>query len=52
MPAPRLSMRHVGEVLRLKWGCGLSQHKIAHSGRISQPTVAEYVQRVHAAALW
>ena len=44
-------MRHVTEVLRLKWGCGLSERKIAHSCGISRPTVAEYVRRAQAAGL-
>jgi transposase len=44
-------MRHVKEVLRLKWGCGLSERKIAHSCGISRPTVADYVRRAQAAGL-
>ncbi len=51
MPAQRLSMRQVREVLRLKWACGLSDRKIAHSLHISRPTVAEYVRRAQAAGL-
>jgi len=51
MPAQRLSMRPVREVLRLKWACGLSDRKIAHSLRVSRPTVAEYVRRAQAAGL-
>lgn len=51
MPAPRLSMRQVREVLRLKWACGLSDRKIAHSLRVSRPTVAEYVRRAQTAGL-
>jgi len=51
MPAQRLSMRQVREVLRLKWACGLSDRKIAHSLRVSRPTVAEYVRRAQAAGL-
>src|SRR5262249_59542212 len=51
MPAQRLSMRQVHEVLRLKWACGLSDCKIAHSLRVSRPTVAEYVRRAQAAGL-
>ena len=31
MPAQRFSMRQVREVLRLKWACGLSDRKMAHS---------------------
>ncbi len=44
-------MRQVKEVLRLKWVCGLSDRQIAHSLRISRPTVADYVQRAKAAGL-
>jgi transposase len=44
-------MRQVREVLRLKWGCGLSARKIAQSLQISRPTVAEYVRRAQAAGL-
>jgi transposase len=51
MPAQRLSMRHVKEVLRLKWGCGLSERKSAHSCGISRPTVADSVRRAQAAGL-
>src|SRR5512134_2112849 len=51
MPAQRLAMRQVREVLRLKWACGLSDRKIAQSVRISRPTVAEYVRRAQAAGL-
>ena len=51
MPAKRLSMRQVKEVLRLKWACGLSDRQIAHSLRISRPTVADYVRRAKAAGL-
>src|SRR4029450_140481 len=51
MPAQRLSMRQVREVLRLKWACGLSDRKIAQSVRASRPTVAEYVRRAQEAGL-
>lgn len=51
MPAQRFSMRQGREGWRLKWGCGLSERKIAHSGGISRPTVAEYVRRAQAAGL-
>lgn len=44
-------MRQVREVLRLKWACGLSDRQIAHSLRISRPTVADYVRRAQAAGL-
>lgn len=51
MPAPRFSMRHVKEVLRLPWGCGLSERQIAHSGGSSRPTGADSVRRAQAAGL-
>jgi transposase len=51
MPAQRLSMRHIREVLRLKWASSLRDRKIAQSLRISRPTVAEYVRRAQAAGL-
>ena len=51
MPAQRLAMRQVYEVLRLKWGQGLSERKIAQSLGISRPAVAEYVRRAQAAGV-
>ena len=51
MPAQRLAMRQVREVLRLKWAIGLSERKIAHGLGISRPTVAAYVRRAQAAGL-
>src|SRR5215216_2248667 len=51
MPAQRLAMRQVYEVLRLKWDQGLSERKIAQSLGISRPAVAEYVRRAQAAGL-
>lgn len=51
MPAKRLSMRQIREVLRLKWACGLSDRQIARGLRISRPTVTRYVQRLQAAGL-
>ena len=51
MPAQRLAMRQIKEVLRLKWAGGLSDRQIAHSLSVSRPTVAEYVRRAQAAGL-
>jgi transposase len=51
MPAQRLAMRQVHEVLRRKWDQGLSDRKIAHSLGMSRPAVAEYVRRAQAAGL-
>jgi transcriptional regulator with XRE-family HTH domain len=51
MPAKRLAMRQIKDVLRLKWGQGLSQRQIARSLGISRPAVAEYLQRAEQAGL-
>ena len=45
MPAKRLPMRKIKEVLRLKWATGLSNRKIATSSGIGRPTVSEYLLR-------
>src|ERR1700761_7780994 len=45
MPAERLPMRQVREVLRLKYLCGQSGHRIAVAIGISRYTVAEYLRR-------
>ena len=51
MPAPRFAMRQGYEVLRLKWGQGLSARKIAQSLGISRPAVAESGRRAQAAGV-
>ena len=51
MPANRLSMRKIKEVLRLKWGNDLSDRKIAQSCNISRLAVANYVERAEQAGL-
>lgn len=51
MPAERLSMRKIKEILRLKWACGLSDRKISVTCSVARPTVAEYVRRATAAGL-
>ncbi len=51
MPRERLSMRKIKEVLRLKWGNGLSDRQTAMSCCISRPTVAEYIRRAKQAGL-
>ena len=45
MPAERLSMRKVREVLRLKHACGASVRTIARSVGVGHTTVAEYLRR-------
>ncbi len=51
MPAKRLSMRKIKEVLRLKWANGLSNRKIAVACGIGRPTVREYLHRAAQAGL-
>lgn len=51
MPAQRLSMRKIREVLRLRYGQGLSKRKTAHSCGVSRPTVDEYLRRAEVAGL-
>ena len=43
MPAERLSMRKIHEMLRLKFGHGLSNRDIALSVAVSRSTVADYL---------
>jgi transposase len=45
MPAQRLPMRQVREVLRRKYACGQSGHQIAAAVGVSRYTVAEYLRR-------
>lgn len=49
MPAERLSMRKVYEVLRLKFGCGRTNREIAQSCSIGRSTVSDYLLRAKAA---
>lgn len=49
MPAERLSMRKVREVLRLRHALGLSYRKISDATGIGKTQVAEYVRRAEAA---
>ncbi len=51
MPAQRLSMRKIKEVLRLCWANGLSKRKAARSCGISRPAVDEYLRRAETAGL-
>ena len=51
MSRERLSMRKVKDVLRLKWGSGLSERKIARTCGIARSTVAEYLRRAQTAGL-
>lgn len=51
MPAKRLSMRKIREILRLKHEVGLSARQIARSCSVSRSTVSEYLSRASAAGL-
>jgi len=51
MPAERLHMRKIREILRLRWGCGLSARQIARSLSVARSTVAEYLRRAGEAGL-
>ena len=51
MPAKRLSMRKIKDVLRLCWGQGLSKRKAARSCEVSRPAVDEYLRRAEVAGL-
>jgi len=45
MPAERLSMRKIREVLRLKYACGASDRVISRSVGIGRTAIAEYIRR-------
>ena len=51
MPAERLSMRKVREVLRLSWGGELGARAVARSCGVGRTTVREYLQRAAKAGL-
>jgi len=51
MPAERLSMRQIREVLRLCFGSGLPQRAIARSLGLSQGAVSGYLSRARAAGV-
>ena len=51
MPAERLSMRHLRELLRLRHSAGLSQRVIARSLGLAQGTVSKYLGRARQAGL-
>jgi len=51
MAQRRLTMRKIKEVLRLKWGLGLSARQVGASLKISHSTVGEYVKQAEQAGL-
>jgi hypothetical protein len=44
-------MRKIREVLRLKWGLGLSERQVAQSCDMGRSTVADYLERANLAGL-
>jgi hypothetical protein len=50
MATERLSMRHVREILRLKWVVGLSHREVARSIGLSAGAVGGTISRAKAAA--
>lgn len=51
MPANRMTMRKIKEVLRLKWACGLSHRQIARATGVSVGAVSQYAAMAKAAGL-
>ena len=51
MPRPHISMRKIRDVLRLKFGEGLSLRQVSASLGIPFTTVSEHVKRAKAAGL-
>jgi len=51
MPAERLPMQRIKEIIRLSWGCGLSARQVSRSLKVARSTVAEYLRRAGAAGL-
>jgi DNA-binding transcriptional regulator LsrR (DeoR family) len=51
VPAERLSMRKIKEVLRLKFELGLANRQIARSCSVNHSTVADYLYRAKVAGL-
>jgi hypothetical protein len=51
MPAMRLTMRKIREVLRLTFDCHLTKRQIAKSCLVARSTVAEYLGRFAACGL-
>ena len=51
MPATRLTMRKIREVLRLFFDCHLTKRQIATSCKIARSTVSEYLMRFSACGL-
>ena len=51
MAQRKLTMRKIKEILRLKWGLGLSERQVSASLKVAHSTVGEYVKRADRAGL-
>src|ERR1700754_1194889 len=51
MPTPRMSMRKLKEVLRLKWACGLTHRQISRAIGISVGAVSKFAAQATQAGL-
>ena len=51
MPAERIAMHKIKELLRLKYECALSHERIARALSISKGVVAKYVKAAEASGL-
>lgn len=51
MPTPRVTMRNIKELLRLKLDCGLSHERIGRALGLSKSVVSKYVARARIAGL-
>ena len=51
MPTPRISMRKIRDVLRLRWQSGLSYRQIASSLGLGHSTIADYLRRAEVEGL-
>ena len=51
MPAKRISMRKIHDVLRLKWVAELSNREIAQATGIARSTVSDYLRRAEEATI-
>lgn len=51
MPAERLPMRRIKEIMRLKWDCRLLARHVSRSLRVARSTLGEYSRRARAAGL-
>ncbi len=51
MPAERISMRKIREILRLKWVCGLSHRRVSRSCGLAHGTIGDYLLRASTAGL-